>query len=333
MTDVARLAGVSAQTVSRTLSNHPHVQSATRSRVLAAVEQLGYRRNSAARALSSGRARMIGVVMHHTASYAEGSLSVGIERAAREAGYAVTIATTTSVTPESVEVALAQVADQGADGLIVTVPLIRTTHRFDEITRTLPTIATDGSRTPWAEVVAVDQRQIGRLATEHLLGLGHETVWHVTGPDGWLESGQRREGWRDALAAADAEMPPELRGDWSAESGYRAGLIIGRIPNATAVFAASDEMAFGVLRALHELGRAVPDDVSVIGVDDIPLAAYASPPLTTVAQPFERIGALAVAHLLRFFESDDALPEHHTVESSLVVRSSTAPPHSVRGSD
>lgn len=326
MVDVARLAGVSAQTVSRTLSNHPHVQPATRARVLAAVQQLGYRRNSAARALSSGRARMIGVVMHHTASYSEGSLSVGIERAAREAGYAVTIATTASVAPEEVEAALAQVAEQGADGVIVTVPVITTTRRFDEITRTVPTIATDGSRTQWAEVVAVDQHEIGRLATRHLLELGHETVWHVTGPEGWLETVQRREGWRAALDDAGAEPPPELPGDWSAESGYRAGLIIGRIPTATAIFAASDEMAFGALRALHELGREVPREISVIGVDDIPLAAYASPPLTTVAQPFEQIGATAIAQLLRVIERQDAAPGRHDVAPTLILRSSTAPP-------
>lgn len=327
MADVARVAGVSPQTVSRTLRGLPHVQPETRAKVLAAVEQLGYRRNSAARALSSGRTRTIGVVMHHTASYSEGSVSVGIERAARDAGYAVSIVTAASVSPEAVEVALDQAVDQGIDGVILALPVIGTTPRIDELTRELPTVATDGSRTPWAEVVAIDQRRIGMLATQHLLELGHENVWHISGAPGWLECVQRAEGWRTALTEAGHEPPPELAGDWSPRSGYHAGLILARIPEATAVFVASDEMAFGVLRALHESGRDVPGDVSVVGVDDIPLAAYSHPPLSTVAQSFDQIGALAVRHLLRFIDDGDPV-EPLLVEPSLVVRATTASPNS-----
>lgn len=326
MADVARLAGVSAQTVSRALRDHPHVQPATRAKVLDAVRQLGYRRNSAARALSSGRSHTIGVVMHQTAAYSSGSFSIGVERAAREAGYAVSTVTTASVGPEAVEAALTQVIEQGIDGLVLTLPMIGTTPRIDELTRDLPTVATDGSRTPDAEVVAIDQRQIGALATQHLLDLGHETVWHVAGQAAWLESVRREEGWRTTLADAGRQPPPVLTGDWSAASGYQAGLILGRIPDASAVFVAGDEMAFGVLRALHELGRKVPEDISVVGVDDIRLAAYATPPLTTVAQPFDQVGAAAVAHLIGLIDGSPGEPpvSEAPPEPRLVVRSTTA---------
>ncbi len=127
------------------------------------------------------------------------------------------------------------------------------------------------------------------------------------------------------LEAEGRTVPPELAGDWSPASGYRNGLILGRIPDVTAVFVASDEMAFGVIRALHELGRRVPEDISVVGVDDIALAEYCSPSLTTVAQPFAEMGALAVAHLMRYLADPEAAPEPASVEPSLVVRASTGP--------
>ncbi|WP_329181192.1 LacI family DNA-binding transcriptional regulator [Streptomyces sp. NBC_01477] len=329
MADVARVAGVSAQTVSRALAGHPNVQDATRAKVLAAVEQLGYRKNTAAGTLSSGRSRTIGVVTLQTGFFARTALTVGVERAARDAGYAVSTATTASLDPASVEDALLRLADQQVEGVVLAVPLIRVSRRIEQLTAAVPTVAVDGSRTPATDIVAVDQSGAARLAVNHLLDLGHATVWHVAGPGEWLDAASRSRGWRAALDAAGASVPPELAGDWSPDSGYRAGLILGRIPEVTAVFVASDEMAFGVIRALRELGRRVPEDISVVGVDDIALAAYCSPPLTTVAQPFDRMGALAVAHLLRHVAEPAAPPAPVSVEPALVVRSSTAP---VRGS-
>ncbi|MCK8676973.1 LacI family DNA-binding transcriptional regulator [Streptomyces lichenis] len=325
MADVARAAGVSAQTVSRVLSGHPNVQERTRAKVLAAVEQLGYRRNNAARMLSSGRSRTIGVVTLQTTFYSRAAVTSGIEHAAQASGYAVSTATTTSLDTSAIEAALSRLADQGVEGVILSVPLVHTSPRIEQLTRSIPTITIDGSRTDTTEVVAVDQALAARLATRHLLDLGHETVWHIAGPEQWLEAGSRRDGWRATLEEAGRPVPPPLEGDWSPASGYRNGLILGRIPDATAVFVASDEMAFGVIRALAELGRRVPEDVSLVSVDDIDLAAYCSPPLTTVAQPFTRTGELAVAHLLRHITAPDAVALPETVEPQLVIRASTAP--------
>ncbi|WP_369202222.1 LacI family DNA-binding transcriptional regulator [Streptomyces sp. PU-14G] len=325
MTDVARAAGVSAQTVSRVLSDHPNVQDKTRAKVLAAVAQLDYRRNNAARMLSSGRSRTLGVVTLRTSFYTRAAVTSGIERAAQAAGYAVSTATTASLDTSAIEAALSRLTDQGVEGIILAVPLIHSSPRLEQLTRATPTLTIDGSRTDATEVVAVDQSLAARLATQHLLDLGHETVWHIAGPEEWLEAASRRDGWRATLAAAGRSAPPPLEGDWSPASGHRNGLVLGRIRDVTAIFVASDEMAFGVIRALHELGRRVPDDVSVVGVDDIELAEYCSPPLTTVAQPFAQMGELAVAHLLRYITAPEAVPAPALVEPRLVVRASTAP--------
>ncbi len=331
MADVARVAGVSAQTVSRVLSGHPNVHERTRVRVLAAVEQLGYRRNNAARVLSSGRSRTIGVVTMRNHSSSGGRITAGIENAALAVGYTVSVATTPSLDTSAVEAALSRLADQDVEGVVLAVPLIHTNRRIEQLTESVPTVTVDGSRTAATEVVAMDQARVAELATRHLLDLGHHSVWHVAGPAQWLEAVERREGWRLTLEAAGRPVPPVLEGDWSPASGYRNGLVLGRVPDVTAVFVASDEMAFGLLKALHETGRRVPEDISVVGVDDIDLAEYGRPPLTTVAQPFGEMGALAVTHLLRSITAPDTLPEPPTVEPRLVVRSSTAPPRTAAG--
>ncbi|MFF2388728.1 LacI family DNA-binding transcriptional regulator [Agromyces sp. NPDC058064] len=325
MADVANHAGVSAQTVSRVLSGHPNVQAATRERVLSSVDALGYRMNSAARALSSGRTRTIGVVVLPTVDYSGSAVTHGVETAARRAGYAVNISTASSLDPAAIASAMSRLDEQSVEGIVLVVPVPTGTDAVEAIARRIPTVTIDGSRTLSSEVVAIDQFEVGRLATEHLLELGHPTVWHVAGPDEWLDSTGRSAGWRAALEAAGREVPPLLHGDWSPESGYQAGLLLGRIPEASAVFVASDEMAFGAIRALHELGRRVPEDVSVVGVDDIALAAYCSPALTTVAQPFGVIAALAVEHLLRRIDDPSAPPTSTDVDAALVIRASTAP--------
>lgn len=324
MADVARTAGVSAQTVSRALRGSPNVNPETSRRVRAAVQQLGYQFNNAARSLSSGRSHTIGLVLLRSGGYySRSAVTAGVEAAADEARYAVTIATISALDTGLMERSLSKLADQGVDGIVIAVPLISVTQRMEDITRNIPTVTLDGSRTAGARVLGIDQREAGRVATQHLLDLGHRQVWHVSGPDEWIEARRRREGWQECLAAAGIQAPPPLEGDWSPDSGHRQGQILAMIPDVTAVFAASDEMAFGVIRALRERGRSVPDDVSIVSVDDIALAAYCSPPLTTVRQDFYRYGAAAVALLLG---GADAGVEESVASASLSVRGSTAPP-------
>ena len=307
MADVARTAGVSAQTVSRALRDSPNVNPETRRRVLAAVEQLGYRFNNAARVLASGRSHSIGLVLLQSGGYySRSAVTAGVEAAAGAAGFSVSIATIAGLDTALMEKSLSKLADQGVDGLVIAVPLISVTQKMEDITQQIPTVTVDGSRTAGARVLGIDQREAGRVATQHLLDLGHRQVWHVAGPDEWIEA------------------PPPLEGDWSPESGYRHGRIIAMIPDVTAVFAASDEMAFGLIRALRERGRSVPEDVSIVSVDDIALAAYCHPALTTVRQDFYRSGAAAVALLL----GGDEAEQGAVAPATLTVRASTAPPRS-----
>ncbi|MDQ0277295.1 DNA-binding LacI/PurR family transcriptional regulator [Arthrobacter silviterrae] len=325
MRDVARAAGVSAQTVSRVLSNHPNVQESTRQRVMAAADELDYRRNNMARALVTGRSKTLGVLTLATNNYSRSSLALGVELGAREAGYTVN-SVTSGLSAEALTGAVSRLVNQGVDGIIIAAPLRDAASTVRRLTMRVPTVNTDGSSGISDGLVGVDQDLAAVLATRHLLELGHATVWHVAGPEDWSDSAARLGSWRRTLEEAGREVPPELHGDWSPESGYRNGLVLGRMPEVTAILVASDEMAFGVIRALSELGRRIPEDVSVVGIDDIDLAAYSNPPLTTVRQSFEDTGRRAVTHLVELIANPGMDNPPDLAAPVLVVRGSTAPP-------
>lgn len=326
MTDVAHRAGVSHQTVSRVLNGHPNVTDQTRTRVREAVLELGYRPNTAARALVTGRTQVLGIVGTGSTLHGPVSTLYGVEAAARAAGYTVSVASAPSIDADAVLAAVDRLQRQCVDGVVVIAPLRSGADRLDEIAGQLPLVVVEGSPEGALEVVAVNQADGARAATQHLLDLGHVTVWHVAGQQGWFESAQRVDGWRGALAAAGAAVPPLLTGDWTARSGYEAGQILARTPEVTAVFAANDSTALGVLRALHEAGRSVPSEVSVVGFDDVPDAAYLTPPLTTVRQDFAEVGRRALAVLLEQLERGGPGSGHSRIPPELIVRLSTAPP-------
>ncbi|WP_425864004.1 LacI family DNA-binding transcriptional regulator [Arthrobacter sp. TWP1-1] len=324
--DVANVAGVSPQTVSRVLNGHHSVRPATRERVQAAVMQLGYHRNYAARSLSTGRTQIIGLVLFDTDSYARSMVVGSIEMAAAQLDHSVICSPISSMDDHVIETAVQGLVDRGADGIILAVPMIQSSPVVARIGTTTPIVTLDGSRTESSELLVIDQALVAELATQHLLDLGHETVWHLAGPQNWIEAFDRSEGWRRTLERAGKSAPPELQGDWSPKSGYKNGLIAARIPDLTAIFVSSDEMAFGLIRALHESGKRIPEDISIVSVDNIALAEFSSPSLTTVAQPFKMIGKLAVKRLLhRLDPARGELPPVSLVPE-LIVRSSTGAP-------
>ena len=324
MSDVGRLAGVSHQTVSRVVNGSPHVRTETRERVLAAMEELGYRPNPVARALATGRSKTLGVVSFDTTLYGPASTLYGIERAAHDAGYFIIIASLKSLDRSSVIDAVERLRFRGVDGILVIAPQEDAVDALLHTPPGIPLVAVEAGPEHTVPVVAVDQFAGAVLATRHLLELDHRTVWQIAGPRDFIEGQQRVEGWRHTLRAAGAEPPAPLFGDWSARAGYEHGRALGGDPAVTAIFAANDQMALGVLRAMHEAGREIPAQVSVVGFDDIPEAPYLMPPLTTVRQDFDELGSRSLHLLLARIETGERVAAGSLVAPELIVRASTS---------
>jgi DNA-binding LacI/PurR family transcriptional regulator len=326
MSDVGRLAGVSHQTVSRVINGSRHVRPETRDRVLSAMEQLGYRRNSIARALVTGRSNTLGVLSFDTTLYGPASTLFGIERAAHDAGYFTIVASLRALNRSSVTDAVERLRRQGVDGLLVIAPYEDAVDALEHAPGEVPLVAVEAGPVQGVPLVSVDQYAGAASATQHLLGLGHETVWHITGPADFLESQQRRRGWRETLLTAGAPIPEHLVGDWSPRSGYELGARLSRDRAVTALFVANDQMALGVLRAMHEAGRKIPRDISMVGFDDVPEAQYFTPPLTTIRQDFGELGRRGLRLLLAIIEAratGAAPPPGSQITPELIVRAST----------
>ncbi len=326
MADVARLAQVSHQTVSRVLNGHPHVRDQTRLRVLAAIDHLGYRPNRVARALVTGRSQVIGVVAQNSTLYGPVSLLAAFEQAAAEVGFVVTAHRVDVSDRGSVTDALEWHRDQRVAGIVVIAPTASVSDAIDAIPSGVPLVMVDGDQRRSTPLVTVDQEAGAYAATRCLLDAGHRTVWHVSGPPDWFDSAGRVRGWRAALEDAGLEAPPPLLGDWSAAAGYRAGLRLAREPDVTAVFAANDHLALGILRAMSERGRRVPDDVSVVGFDDVPEAGYLIPALTTIRPDFDAVARATLDLLLAQVGDREVGDWQRTVAPTLVERDSVCPP-------
>jgi DNA-binding LacI/PurR family transcriptional regulator len=326
MHDVARLAGVSHQTVSRVLNNHPSVRTTTRQRVLDAMRELDYRPNNLARSLVTSRTHRIGVLSFDLRYYGPSSTLVAIEQAAHDRGYGLALASLTEPDAHEAANAVAMLDAQRVDGLIVIAPHRGAVDAIGSLPRALPVVALEAEFRKDVSVVSIDQRAGARLATEHLLDLGHRTVSHVAGPADWNEARLRTEGWRRTLADRGVAAPEPLRGDWTSRSGYEAGLRLAAARDVTAVFAANDQMALGVLRAFHEQGIAVPDDRSVVGFDDLPESEFLIPGLTTVRQDFDAVGRNGLERLVTLIEGGTVRRRVVYVEPELIVRASSARP-------
>jgi DNA-binding LacI/PurR family transcriptional regulator len=322
MTDVARLAGVSHQTVSRVLNDHPNVREQTRLRVRAAIAELGYRPNRAARALVTGRSQVIGMVTLNSTLYGPSMLLAAFEQVAGEAGFAVSVASVGRLDRTSIAGAVERHLGQQVAGLVVIAPVASAGEALDHMPPDLPLVTVDGDPQRSHALVTVDQVAGARAATRLLLDAGHRTVWHVAGPADWYDAAGRIDGWRQALTEAGAEIPPPVPADWSAAAGYAAGQMLARMPEVTAVFAANDPLALGLLRALHERGRRVPQEVSVVGFDDVPEAAYFIPPLTTVRPDFEAVARAGLDLLLAQVSGGADGPGRVVLEPALVIRDS-----------
>lgn len=326
ISDVARRAGVSVPTVSRVLNGAAYVSDEKRAKVMQAIQELDFRPSAAARALVARQPKLIAVIAGNTSRYGYAETIRGVEESARAAGYTVTITVVESADDDTVARAVSLVLDQPIAGVVVLKfdpPGVAALHR---IPKSIPTVSISGVRETGVPQAVLAEADAAEEVVGYLLGLGHETVQHVRVPSSRKEDG-RTTGWRRALVAAGAPVPTPLDASWEPESGREIGRALAADPSVTAVFCGNDEIAMGVIRGLHEGGRSVPGDVSVVGFDDHPLARMWTPPLTTVDQDFAGLGSRAF-ELLQTVISGGKVRKFSSERPTVVIRESTAPPPS-----
>ena len=323
--DVAQVAGVSFGTVSRVLNHAPDVSAVTRQRVLQVIQDIGYRRNRAATALVTSRSTSIGILADGSPRFGPVGTLMALENVARKKGYATTVVSVDPPYAESVQPALDTLDDIGVGGIIVIAPVVDMAAAVWSASCRVPVemIAAGASSTPNVFTYSENQELGARLATEHLIDLGHTDIAHVAGSMDWFDGRVRKRGWEAALR--DAGLVPGLciEGDWSPRWAYETGLQLvreDRIPQA--IFAASDHTALGLIRAFAENGVRVPDDVSVVGFDDIEGSDYFLPPLTTVRQDFTALAHMSVEVLIGAMEGQEV--DRTRIAPTLVVRNSSS---------
>jgi DNA-binding LacI/PurR family transcriptional regulator len=322
---VAALAGVSHQTVSRVLNGHPNIRPATRDRVLKVMEDLDYRPNSAARALATSRTNRIGVLVDSPVEYGPNSTLRGVETAARAAGYSVTAATVGDDDSLGPSIAFEHLLSQGIDALCVIAPRSSSLDRLRQLTLEMPALVVKSAKDDAFLTASVDQELGAALAVRHLIDLGHRRIAHVAGPLDWLDAWARHRAWQIEMKAAGLEELDVVVGDWTANFGYEVAHQRGRLPDCTAIFAANDQIALGLIHGFAERGIRVPDDVSIVGFDDLPEAKHFLPPLTTVRQDFRALGERSVEVLRAALEGRE-LDRRSIIAPLLIVRESATSP-------
>jgi DNA-binding LacI/PurR family transcriptional regulator len=322
--DVARLAGVSVPTVSRVITGSVPVSAERTDRVVSAIRQLGYRPNGAARALVTGRQSVVAVLAGNTTRYGYATTIQGVEEAARLAGFLVVITIVETDRPDVVRAAVDLALSHPVAGVIVLKFDSAGAAALRALPAGLPVVAAAGGRGEGVPHAVLDDAAGAEKATEYLLGLGHRTVHHVAVPASGRRVG-RATGWRRALARAGVEAPPIMEAGWDPERAHRIALEVAERDDVTAVLCGNDELAVGFLRGLHEAGRRVPDEISVVGFDDHPLGRYLIPALTTVRQDFVDLGRRSFALLGGLLDSGHAAKTSSTAPR-LVVRESSGPP-------
>ncbi|MGZ6273596.1 MAG: LacI family DNA-binding transcriptional regulator [Candidatus Limnocylindrales bacterium] len=336
--DIAAASGVSTQTVSRVINNRPDVAAETFARVQKVIQETGYTPNMLARGLTQGRSHTLGVVAYGLEYFGPSRIVGAIERQAAEMGYGISLNLILEPETEDVQNVLNGLRSRQVDGIIWAVPEVSNNRAWSRSKSTelpVPVMLVGGmfgkSHLP---SIAIDNNAIGRLATEHLVAGGYRHLGIITGPLTWWEAQQRLGGWRETIEATGREVEDSLivEGDWTVSSGQQ-GLyrLLEACPDIDAIFASNDQMALGVLHAAHTIGRRVPDDLSVVGVDNIAEASHFWPPLTTVYQPLADAGVLAAQAIYQLIarsrqtrrQAQEPLLENKLLEPELIVRESS----------
>ena len=323
MFDVAREAGVSHQTVSRVLNNHPNVSEKTKVKVEAAMEKMGYRPNLAARMLVTGRSSTIGVLSYDTTLFGPASMLHSVQVSAREVGYAVHVVSLKAIDSESIKLGLLELVNAGVAGVVIIAPQAIGENPFKDLPKKIPGVVVESDESLAMPSVQINQKLGAQLAVRHLVKLGHKKIAHISGPLDWYESKERLEGWSQELKTNKLNYKEVHTGDWSARAGYEETKKIIATGKATAIFAGNDSMALGALKALREAGISVPEEMSLIGFDDMPESAYLDPGLTTVAQDFDQVGTRSLELLVKLINREKLPSRRVAIEPGLIVRQST----------
>lgn len=326
MVDVARRAGVSYQTVSRVINEHPSVAPKTRERVLAAIAELDYHPNVAARNLVTRRSRTVGIVSYGTSYFGPGQMLTNIEASLRERAYGLMLSTLSELGSEQLRAATHELRSRSVDGIVMITPMLEIdVAAIPTLCGNVPFVLIDVALGVQAPSVVIDQRYGGVLATRHLLELGHRRIAVICGPRTWSAATLRNEGTLGVLRDAGLEPVMSVEGDWSARSGYAGACeLLDADARFSALVVANDQMALGAMRALRERGVRVPEDVSVVGFDDLPEAAYFEPPLTTVHQDFVSLGRQSAAYLGDLLDDPTTPSMQRVITPELIARRSTS---------
>lgn len=320
--DVARLAGVSHQTVSRVVNDLPNVRPSTRDKVEVAIRQLQYVPSSAARALVTRRSRTIGVVNTGSADFGPASIANALMEAAAAARYAVIVSGTPTSGPASIRDDVERLLRQNVEAIVLIAARTDTVEALVGVQLDVPLVAVESGGRSGFHSVSLDQYAGARIAVRHLIENGHRAIVHLAGPADSLDALERVRGWRDELGENGLAARAPRLGDWTPASGaFAADALLAEPRDFTAVFVANDQMALGLTHAFGRAGVVVPDDVSVVGFDDIPESAFFTPPLTTIRQDFDALGRQIMERLLVILHGD-ALVEIERYVPTLVERES-----------
>jgi LacI family transcriptional regulator len=329
--DVAALAGVSAKTVSRVVNNQGEIKETTRQKIQAAIDELGYRPNILARSLIHQRTNTLAVVAWGIDYFGPSRTMIGIEQQAEELGYSLFLSLVRDAENHDQERLLDMLLARRVDGILWAVPEVGENRRWLDPAELPPIIFLSMSAQPGITVVAVDNRSGSRQATRHLLERGRHKVGIITGPMAWWEARERYAGWRGTLKEVGLSAPAArvVESYWSAAGGERAmQQLLKQAPDLDGVYASSDQIALGALGAIHASGRRVPEDIAVVGFDNMPESAYFWPPLTTVYQKLTHVGRTAVQQLHQMIEArrQQTVVEaaSTSIEPELIVRASSA---------
>lgn len=326
MVDVASYAGVSHQTVSRVLNNHKSVSKKTREKVNKAMQELGYRPNLAARALVTGRTATFGVLSHNTTLFGPASTLHAFQSAAREKNYKTTIYSPRDVNRDSVVRGIQELISDGVDGIVIIAPQMQSVKKIIDEIGQYPIVLVEGESSAVIPSVNVDQQYGSYQLTKHLIDLGHRNIAHISGPTDWYESQKRLVGFKRALLENGLKASNTYVGDWSAQSGYDISKEIILNKRITAIYAGNDSMALGALKAINDSGLSVPNDISLVGFDDLPESRFLNPALTTARQDFNAVGARALEMLLNLIERKST-ELNVAIKPEILIRQSTAKNH------